>query len=171
MGFFEKNKSLCILSVLINTHLLMVARDCGATRFFYASSACVCAGYKQKITDNPSLKEEDAYPADPENGYGREKLFSERMCRHFREGFGLETRVARFHTVCAPHGICNGGREKTPAAICCKVFQAKLSGPDEIEIWRGGLQTRSFVYIDDCTCGINRIIEERHPPTDQSRER
>jgi len=158
MGFIEKNKGLCMLSVLINTHLLMAARDCGATRFFYASSACVYAGYKQRTTDNPGLREEDAYPADPEDGYGWEKLFSERMCRHFREDFGLETRVARFHNVYGPHGTFDGGREKAPAAICRKVISAKLAGADEIEIWGDGLQTRSFMYIDDCVYGIQAIM-------------
>lgn len=159
MGFIELNKGKCMLSVLINTHLLMAARDCGATRFFYASSACVYAGYKQNTTDNPGLKEEDAYPADPEDGYGWEKLFSERMCRHFREDFGLETRIARFHNVYGPHGAFDGGREKAPAAICRKVIAAKLSGSDEIEIWGDGLQTRSFTFIDDCLHGIQAIME------------
>ena len=159
MGFIELNKGKCMLSVLINTQLLMAARDCGATRFFYASSACVYAGYKQNTTDNPGLKEADAYPADPEDGYGWEKLFSERMCRHFREDFRLETRIARFHNVYGPHGTFDGGREKAPAAICRKVIAAKLSGSDEIEIWGDGLQTRSFTFIDDCLHGIQAIME------------
>lgn len=159
MGFIENNKALCMLSVLINTHMLMAARDVGATRYFFASSACVYAGYKQQTTDNPGLKEEDAYPADPEDGYGWEKLFSERMCRHFREDFSLETRVARFHNVYGPHGTYDGGREKAPAAICRKVITAKLSGSDEIEIWGDGLQTRSFTYIDDCVYGIQTIMK------------
>ena len=159
MGFIELNKGLCMLSILINTHLLMAARDCGADRFFYASSACVYAGYKQKTTDNPGLKEEDAYPADPEDGYGWEKLFSERMCRHFREDFGLETRVARFHNVYGPHGTFDGGREKAPAALCRKVIHAKQTGADFIEIWGDGLQTRSFTYIDDCIHGILAIMD------------
>ena len=159
MGFIELNKGLCMLSVLINTHMLMAARHCGATRFFYSSSACVYAGYKQKETDNPGLKEEDAYPADPEDGYGWEKLFSERMCRHFREDFGLQTRVARFHNVYGPHGTFDGGREKAPAAICRKVIAAKMGGAKDIEIWGDGLQTRSFQYIDDCLHGIQAIME------------
>ncbi len=117
------------------------------------------AGYKQKETDNPGLKEEDAYPADPEDGYGWEKLFSERMCRHFREDFGLNTRVARYHNVYGPHGTFDGGREKAPAAICRKVIQAKLNGTNEIEIWGDGLQTRSFMYIDDCLHGTMLIME------------
>jgi len=159
MGFIELNKGLCMLSVLINTHLLMAARHCGATRFFYASSACVYAGYKQKTTDNPGLNEEDAYPADPEDGYGWEKLFSERMCRHFREDFGVETRVARFHNVYGPHGTFDGGREKAPAAICRKVIDSKMEQTKDIEIWGDGLQTRSFMYIDDCLKGIQEIMK------------
>ena len=159
MGFIELNKGLCMLSVLINTHLLMASRQCGATRFFYSSSACVYAGYKQRETDNPGLREEDAYPADPEDGYGWEKLFSERMCRHFREDFGLETRVARYHNVYGPNGTFDGGREKAPAAICRKVIAAVLGGPKEIEIWGDGLQTRSFQYIDDCVKGTKMIMD------------
>ena len=159
MGFIELNKGLCMLSVLINTHMLMAARHCGATRLFYSSSACVYAGYKQKETDNPGLKEEDAYPADPEDGYGWEKLFSERMCRHFMEDFGLQTRVARYHNVYGPHGTFDGGREKAPAAICRKVIAAKLGDAKEIEIWGDGLQTRSFQYIDDCLHGTQSIME------------
>lgn len=159
MGFIENNKALCMLSVLINTHMLMAARDCGATRFFFSSSACVYAGDKQESTDNPGLREVDAYPADPEDGYGWEKLFSERMCRHFREDFGLEARVARFHNVYGPHGTFDGGREKAPAAICRKVISAKLSGSNEIEIWGDGLQTRSFMYINDCLHGVQAIMQ------------
>jgi GDP-D-mannose 3', 5'-epimerase len=158
MGFIELNKGLCMLSVLINTHLLMAAKHCGATRFFYSSSACVYAGYKQRETENPGLKEEDAYPADPEDGYGWEKLFSERMCRHFREDFGIQTRVARYHNVYGPHGTFDGGREKAPAAICRKVIDAKLNGTNEIEIWGDGQQTRSFQYIDDCIHGTKAIM-------------
>ena len=159
MGFIENNKGRCMLSVLINTHMLMAARDCGSTRYFYASSACVYAGYKQKTTDNPGLKEADAYPADPEDGYGWEKLFSERMCRHFREDFGLATRSTRFHNVYGPNGTFDGGREKAPAAICRKVIAAKMSGTKEIEIWGDGQQTRSFMYIDDCLHGIQTIMK------------
>ena len=159
MGFIENNKALCMLSVLINTHMLMAARACGASRFFFASSACVYAGSKQQSTENPGLREEDAYPADPEDGYGWEKLFSERMCRHFYEDFSLETRVARLHNVYGPHGTFDGGREKAPAAICRKVIQAKLSGTHDIEIWGDGLQTRSFMYIDDCLHGMQAIMQ------------
>jgi nucleoside-diphosphate-sugar epimerase len=158
MGFIERNKALCMLSVLINTHLLMAARELGASRFFYASSACVYADYKQKDTNNPGLKEADAYPAMPEDGYGWEKLFSERMCRHFREDFGLTTRVARYHNVYGPFGTYDGGREKAPAAICRKVIEAKLTGKHEIEIWGDGQQTRSFMYIDDCIKGTQDIM-------------
>jgi nucleoside-diphosphate-sugar epimerase len=158
MGFIEKNKALCMLSVLINTHLLEASRGLGVPRFFFASSACVYAGYKQRQTDIPGLKEEDAHPADPEDGYGWEKLFSERMCRHFREDFGIRTRVARFHNVYGPNGTFDGGREKAPAAICRKVIAAKLSGKQEIEIWGDGRQTRSFMYIDDCVQGTQAIM-------------
>lgn len=158
MGFIENNKALCMLSVLINTHLLQAARQIGVRRFFYASSACVYAADKQTDPDNPGLKESDAYPAMPEDGYGWEKLFSERMCRHFREDFGVETRVARLHNVYGPYGTYDGGREKAPAAICRKVIEAKLSGRHQIEIWGDGEQTRSFMYIDDCVTGIHKIM-------------
>jgi nucleoside-diphosphate-sugar epimerase len=159
MGFIESHKADCMLSVLINTHLLLAALDAGVERYFYASSACVYAADKQTSTDVTALREEDAYPAMPEDGYGWEKLFSERMCRHFREDYGLETRVARFHNVYGPHGTWDGGREKAPAAICRKVIQAKRSGSLDIEIWGDGLQTRSFMWIDDCIEGIHRIME------------
>jgi nucleoside-diphosphate-sugar epimerase len=158
MGFIENNRALCMLSVLINTHLLMACRDTGVSRYFYSSSACVYNAEKQKSAEVVPLKEEDAYPAMPEDGYGWEKLFAERMCRHFREDFHLETRVARFHNVYGPHGTWEGGREKAPAAICRKVIQAKLTGKHEIEIWGDGLRTRSFMYIDDCLCGIDQIM-------------
>ena len=158
MGFIENNRALCMLSVLINTHLLEAAREFGIGRFFYASSACVYNAEKQLDPANPGLKEADAYPAMPEDGYGWEKLFSERMCRHFREDFGLATRVARFHNVYGPFGTYEGGREKAPAAICRKVIEAVRSGRHEIEIWGDGEQTRSFMYIDDCLYGIERIL-------------
>jgi nucleoside-diphosphate-sugar epimerase len=158
MGFIEANKALCMLSVLINTHMLQAARKHGAKRYFYASSACVYNGDKQKTFEAPSLKEEDAYPALAEDGYGWEKLFSERMCRHFREDFQVYTRVARFHNVYGPWGTWFGGREKAPAAICRKVIEAKISGKHEIEIWGSGSQTRSFMFIDDCTDGIQKIM-------------
>ncbi len=157
MGFIENNKALCMLSVLINTHLLLAAKNAGVSRFFYASSACVYNADKQKDPKVTALKEEDAYPGMPEDGYGWEKLFSERMCRHFREDYGLTTRVARFHNVYGPFGTWEGGREKAPAAVCRKVLEAKASGKHEIEIWGDGNQTRSFMYIDDCIYGIDRI--------------
>lgn len=158
MGFIENNKALCMLSVLINTHLLMAAKEFGVKKYFYASSACVYNASKQLETE-VSLKEEDAYPAMPEDGYGWEKLFSERMCRHFHEDFGLDVRIARFHNVYGPHGTWDGGREKAPAAICRKVITARLSGNHTINIWGDGEQTRSFMYIDDCIEGIERLME------------
>ena len=165
MGFIENNKALCMLSVLINTHMLMAARDSCVRRFFYSSSACVYNSDKQKSADVIPLKEEDAYPALPEDGYGWEKLFSERMCRHFEEDFGLQCRVARFHNVYGPLGTWTGGREKAPAAICRKVLEARMSGRHEIEIWGDGKQTRSFMYIDDCTRGTQMIMEsDIHEP-------
>jgi GDP-D-mannose 3',5'-epimerase len=157
MGFIENNRCLCMLSVLINTHLCQVAKDEHVERFFYASSACVYNADKQRDENVTALKEEDAYPGQPEDGYGWEKLFSERMCRHFREDFALQTRVARFHNVYGPHGTYDGGREKAPAAICRKIIQAKLSGNHAIEIWGDGHQTRSFMYITDCLKGMNDI--------------
>ena len=158
MGFIENNRALCMLSVLINTHLLVAAQKFNVDRFFYASSACVYAAEKQVTADVVALKEADAYPAMPEDGYGWEKLFSERMCRHFREDFGIATRMARYHNVYGPFGTYDGGREKAPAAICRKVIQAKLSGKREIEIWGDGSQTRSFMYIDDCVKGTQDIL-------------
>ena len=158
MGFIERNKALCMLSVLINTHMLQAALEHGAKRYFYSSSACVYNADKQKTFVAPYLKEEDAYPALAEDGYGWEKLFSERMCRHFREDYGLATRVARFHNVYGPWGTWYGGREKAPAAICRKVIEAKLNGAKKIEIWGSGKQTRSFMYIDDCLNGIDLIV-------------
>ena len=159
MGFIENNRALCMLSVLVNTHMLMAAKDAGVERFFYSSSACVYNADKQRDPNVTALKEEDAYPAMPEDGYGWEKLFSERMCRHFREDFGLQTRVARFHNVYGPEGTWEGGREKAPAAVCRKVIAAKLSGRHEIEIWGDGHQTRSFMYIDDCLHGTVMFLE------------
>lgn len=159
MGFIESHKADCMLSVLINTHLLLAARDEGVRRYFYASSACVYNADKQLDSHVAPLREEDAYPALPEDGYGWEKLFSERMCRHFREDYGLETRIARFHNVYGPFGTYEGGREKAPAAMCRKVIKAKLTGDHEIEIWGDGEQTRSFMYIDDCLYGTLAIME------------
>jgi GDP-D-mannose 3', 5'-epimerase len=158
MGFIENNRCLCMLSVLINTHLCMAAKENAVQRYFYASSACVYNADKQRDPNVTALKEEDAYPAQPEDGYGWEKLFSERMCRHFREDFGLTTRVARYHNVYGPHGTYDGGREKAPAAISRKVIEAKMSGKHTIEIWGDGHQTRSFMYITDCLKGTQDLL-------------
>jgi len=158
MGFIELNKALCMLTVLINTHMLMASRRAGVQRYFFSSSACVYAAERQTSAAVTPLRELDAYPAMPEDGYGWEKLFSERMCRHFTEDFGLETRVARYHNVYGPYGTYDGGREKAPAAVCRKVIQAQLSGSNEIEIWGDGEQTRSFTYIDDCLDGTQRLM-------------
>ncbi|MFI5429211.1 NAD-dependent epimerase/dehydratase family protein [Aeromicrobium sp. UC242_57] len=158
MGFIENNKAECMLSVLQSTHMLVAARDAGTERLFYSSSACVYAGDKQTNPDVTALKESDAYPADPEDGYGWEKLFSERMARHFREDFGLQTRVARYHNVYGPDGTFEGGREKAPAALSRKIALAKLSGDHTIEVWGDGEQSRSFMYIDDCVRGTQEIL-------------
>jgi GDP-D-mannose 3',5'-epimerase len=165
MGFIETHKADCMLSVLINTNLLRASREAGVPRFFFSSSACVYAADKQTSNNVVALREEDAYPAMPEDGYGWEKLFSERMCRHFREDFGITTRIGRYHNVYGPHGTFDGGREKAPAAICRKVIEAKLSGKHEIEIWGDGEQTRSFMYIDDCIRGTRMLTASdfEHP--------
>ncbi|MGH3451696.1 MAG: NAD-dependent epimerase/dehydratase family protein [Haloechinothrix sp.] len=157
IGFIENHRAECMLSVLISTHMLVAARDAGVERFFYSSSACVYAADKQDRPDVPYLVEEDAYPAMAEDGYGWEKLFTERMARHFREDYGTETRLARYHNVYGPHGSWDGGREKAPAAICRKVATTKLTGDHEIEIWGDGEQTRSFMYVDDCVTGTIKI--------------
>jgi nucleoside-diphosphate-sugar epimerase len=159
MGFIENHKAECMVSVLINTNLLEAARKSKVERYFYSSSACVYNGTKQQYSNVTALKESDAYPADPEDGYGWEKLFSERMCRHFREDYGIHTRIARFHNVYGPNGTFYGGREKAPAAICRKIALAKKSGHHEIEVWGDGEQTRSFMYIDDCLTGIDMILK------------
>ena len=158
IGFIETHKAECMLSVLINTHMLMAAREHGVERYFYSSSACVYAADKQRDADVTALVEADAYPATPEDGYGWEKLFSERMCRHFREDFGIATRVARYHNVYGPEGTWDGGREKAPAAVSRKVATARLTGKHEIEIWGDGEQTRSFMYIDDCLVGTQKLL-------------
>jgi len=158
MGFIETNKALCMLSSLVNTHLLLEAWEAGVERYFFSSSACVYAAEKQVSTDVAPLNEADAYPAMPEDGYGWEKLFGERMCRHFTEDFGIETRVARYHNVYGPNGTYIGGREKAPAAICRKVANAALTGEKSIQIWGDGEQTRSFTYVDDCVDGIARGV-------------
>jgi GDP-D-mannose 3', 5'-epimerase len=162
MGFIENNKAACMLSVLINTHMLQASRENGVGRYFFSSSACVYAAGHQTDPDVTALTEADAYPAMPEDGYGWEKLFSERMCRHFREDYGLETRMARYHNVYGPLGTYDGGREKAPAAICRKIAEAELHGTDEIEIWGDGEQTRSFMYIDDCLRGTRELADGDH---------
>lgn len=158
MGFIQNNKALCMLNVLISTNTLLAAQESGASRFFYSSSACVYNAEKQIDPHVIALKESDAYPAMPEDGYGWEKLFSERMCRHFEEDFGMVCRVARYHNVYGPFGTWEGGREKAPAAICRKVIEAKMAGSDVITIWGDGQQTRSFMYIDDCVEGTLKIM-------------
>lgn len=158
MGYIEHHKLNCMLSVLINTHMLEAAVACHVERFFFASSACVYRADLQAVSDAKPLREEDAYPAMPEDGYGWEKLFSERMCRHFGTETGLTTRVGRFHNVYGPHGSYAGGREKAPAAICRKVARAQLTGVHEIEIWGDGEQTRSFLYIDDAVEGLQSLM-------------
>lgn len=159
MGFIENNKALCMLSVLINTHLLMAAKEHGVKKFLYSSSACVYAAGKQKSSDVTALKEADAYPAMPEDGYGWEKLFSERMCKHFEEDYAMNVRIVRFHNVYGPHGTWRGGREKAPAALCRKIIEAKRTGDHTIEVWGDGLQTRSFMYIDDCITGLDKLMD------------
>ena len=159
MGFIENNKAECMLSVLINTNLLRASISNNVKKYFFSSSACVYNADKQKSTFIPSLKEEDAYPAMPEDGYGWEKLFSERMCRHFTEDFGLETRVARYHNVYGPMGTYDGGREKAPAALSRKIIKAKIDNNKEIEVWGDGEQTRSFLYIDDCIEATKKLFE------------
>ena len=159
MGFIENNKALCMLSILINTHLLMAAKEFNIKKYLYSSSACVYAADKQTETEIIALKESDAYPAMPEDGYGWEKLFSERMCKHFEEDFGMQVRVVRFHNVYGPDGTWRGGREKAPAALCRKIIEAKKSGDLIIEVWGDGEQTRSFMYIDDCITGLDKLME------------
>jgi nucleoside-diphosphate-sugar epimerase len=163
MGFIENNKALCMLTVLTSTHMLQAARELGVERYFYSSSACVYAADKQTDTAVTALREADAYPAMPEDGYGWEKLFSERMARHFSEDYGLVTRVARYHNVYGPNGTWEGGREKAPAAVCRKIAEAVLTGQHEIEIWGDGEQTRSFMYIDDCVQGSQLILKGDSP--------
>ena len=159
MGFIEKNKAACMLSVLINTHLLMASRRSKVKKYFFASSACVYNAQKQQHAKSDGLKESDAYPALPEDGYGWEKLFSERMCRHFFEDYGLEVRIGRYHNVYGPFGTWHGGREKAPAAICRKIALAVLSDKEDLEIWGDGNQTRSFTYISDAIQGTLKLME------------
>jgi nucleoside-diphosphate-sugar epimerase len=158
MGFIENNKAECMLSVLINTNLLRACLVNKVKKYFFSSSACVYNGTKQENTFIPGLKESDAYPAQPEDGYGWEKLFSERMCRHFTEDFGLPTRVIRYHNVYGPLGTYDGGREKAPAALSRKIAMAKFNNEKQIDVWGDGEQTRSFMYIDDCLEGTKKIF-------------
>lgn len=157
MGFIESNKLECTLSVLTSVNAMRVAAGSHAGRYFHASSACVYAGYRQTDADVEPLREDYAYPADAEDGYGWEKLFAERTARHFREDAGLETRIARYHNIYGPHGTWEGGREKAPAAACRKVALAVLLGHRAIEVWGDGEQTRSFTYVDDCVYGTTLI--------------
>jgi len=159
MGFIETHKVDCMRSVLINTHLIDAAASVGVEKYYYSSSACVYNGDLQRNSVVDGLREDDAYPAMPEDGYGWEKLFSERMCNHYLEEYEMEVRVARYHNVYGPLGTWDGGREKAPAAICRKVAEAKLNGGSEIEIWGDGEQGRSFMYIDDCVEGTLRLVE------------
>ena len=159
MGFIENNKAECMLSVLINTNLLRASLQNKISKYYFSSSACVYNASKQNDTFINGLKEEDAYPAMPEDGYGWEKLFSERMCRHFYEDFGLDVRIARYHNIYGPEGTYDGGREKAPAALCRKIINAKLKKEKKIEVWGDGEQTRSFLYIDDCIEATMSVFE------------
>jgi len=162
MGFIENNKAECMLSVLINTNLLRASIVNNVEKYFFSSSACVYNGSKQNETFISGLKESDAYPAEPEDGYGWEKLFSERMCRHFTEDFKIQTRVARYHNVYGPLGTYDGGREKAPAALCRKIIEAKLNSQNKIQVWGDGEQTRSFMFIDDCLTGTKTLFSKEH---------
>ena len=159
MGFIENNKAECMQSVLINTNLLIACKENKVKKYFFSSSACAYNKIKQQDVFVEGLKEEDAYPADPEDGYGWEKLFSERMCRHFMEDYGIEVRIARYHSVYGPYGTYDGGREKAPAALCRKVLNAKLNNHNKIQVWGDGKQTRTFLYVDDCVEGTLRLFE------------
>ena len=159
MGFIENNKAECMQSVLINTNLLIACKENKVQRYFFSSSACAYNKDKQQDVFIDGLKEEDAYPANPEDGYGWEKLFSERMCRHFQEDYGLEVRIARYHNIYGPYGTYDGGREKAPAALCRKVIEAKKNNKDIIDVWGDGEQTRTFLYVDECVEGTLRLFE------------
>ena len=159
MGFIENNKAECMQSVLINTNLLIACKENKVQRYFFSSSACAYNKDKQQDVFIEGLKEEDAYPANPEDGYGWEKFFSERMCRHFQEDYGLEVRIARYHNIYGPYGTYDGGREKAPAALCRKVIEAKKNNKDIIDVWGDGEQTRTFLYVDECVEGTLRLFE------------
>ncbi len=162
MGFIENNKAECMQSVLINTNLLIACKEDGIKKYFFSSSACAYNKSKQQDVFVEGLKENDAYPADPEDGYGWEKLFSERMCRHFMEDYGIEVRIGRYHNIYGPYGTFDGGREKAPAALCRKVIEAKQNNKKKIEVWGDGKQTRTFLYIDDCIEGTLRLFESNY---------
>ena len=162
MGFIENNKAECMQSVLINTNLLIACKEDKVKKYFFSSSACAYNKSKQQDVFIEGLKEEDAYPADPEDGYGWEKLFSERMCRHFMEDYGIEVRIARYHNIYGPYGTFDGGREKAPAALCRKVINAKKNNDNKIEVWGDGKQTRTFLNIDDCVEGTLRLFDSNY---------
>ena len=162
MGFIENNKALCMLSVLVNTHLLMACKEFKVKKYFFSSSACAYNKDLQNQTGITGLKEEDAYPANPEDGYGWEKLFSERMCRHFLEDYDLDVKVARYHNIFGPNGTYDGGREKAPAALCRKIIESKINKTDKIDVWGDGEQTRSFLYIDDCVEATLKLFDSKY---------
>ena len=162
MGFIENNKAECMQSVLINTNLLISCKENEIKKYFFSSSACAYNKSLQQKVFIDGLREEDAYPADPEDGYGWEKLFSERMCRHFMEDYGIPVSIARYHNIYGPSGTFDGGREKAPAALCRKVIKAKKNNDYKIEVWGDGMQTRTFLYIDDCIEGTLRLFESNY---------
>ena len=160
MGFIENNHALCMLSVLINVHMLMAAKEHNIKKFLYSSSACAYPTYKQDqilSSEAQALAEPDAYPADPESGYGWEKLFNEILTGFYESDYDMDVRIPRFHNVYGPYGTWQGGREKAPAALCRKIINAKRTGDLEIEVWGDGEQTRSFMYIDDCLTGMEKM--------------
>lgn len=162
MGFIENNRALCMLSVLVNTHMLMACKEFNVKKYFFSSSACAYNKDLQNETTITGLKESDAYPANPEDGYGWEKLFSERMCRHFLEDYGLDVKVARYHNIFGPNGTYDGGREKAPAALCRKIINSIINNSDSINVWGDGKQTRSFLYIDDCIEATLKLFDSEH---------
>ena len=159
MGFIENNKAECMQSVLINTNLLVACNEHKVEKYFFSSSACAYNVDKQQQSFIEGLKEDDAYPANPEDGYGWEKLFSERMCRHFMEDYGIQVRIARYHNIYGPYGTYDGGREKAPAALCRKIIQAKKENTESIDVWGDGEQTRTFLFIDECVEGTLKLFE------------
>ena len=159
MGFIENNKAECMQSVLINTNLLVACNEHKVEKYFFSSSACAYNIDKQQQSFIDGLKEDDAYPANPEDGYGWEKLFSERMCRHFMEDYGIQVRIARYHNIYGPFGTYDGGREKAPAALCRKIIQAKKENTQSIDVWGDGEQTRTFLFIDECIEGTLKLFE------------